>query len=363
MSGRSKTNLKECSYEPVKKSDEIPKRIKNSVAFHWSKTKQNRYMWVLYLILGILLVILLGIYIVIPVAFKYSGEFQRMLVFQNMFNLPKHSNYSDLSAFGLKGARNFRLKHHDVDIGVWHILPSSMNLNNVSDSIFEESLKKAPRILLYNHGNTGSRGTSYRVEMYKFLRKHFHVITYDYRGFGDSTGDPRSESDVVKDSIFMTRWVLSKLSSRAHLFLWGHSMGSSVTLAAAKALKRENLRPTGIVLEASFYTGREAIASTPSCKFFRFLPWFSTCIIDPLMENDFRFPSYEYILETDCPVLIVHSKDDGTISYKHAEKLYKETLKNRTEAQGSVEFVTFSEKLNCGHNHLYRAQNLSDVIE
>jgi len=42
-------------------------------------------------------------------------------------------------------------------------------------------------VILYMHGNTGSRAREHRVEHYKFLRGlGFHIVTFDYRGYADS---------------------------------------------------------------------------------------------------------------------------------------------------------------------------------
>ena len=49
---------------------------------------------------------------------------------------------------------------------------------------FETSLSNGPApIVLYLHGNTGSRAREHRIELYKVLQKlNYHVICFDYRG-------------------------------------------------------------------------------------------------------------------------------------------------------------------------------------
>ena len=49
---------------------------------------------------------------------------------------------------------------------------------------FETSLSNSPApIVLYLHGNTGSRAREHRIELYKVLQKlNYHVICFDYRG-------------------------------------------------------------------------------------------------------------------------------------------------------------------------------------
>lgn len=38
-------------------------------------------------------------------------------------------------------------------------------------------------VILYLHGNTSSRATAHRIELYSVLRKmDYHVVAFDYRG-------------------------------------------------------------------------------------------------------------------------------------------------------------------------------------
>lgn len=47
----------------------------------------------------------------------------------------------------------------------------------------EDSLAEGYPILLYLHGNSGSRAGSHRIELYKILQSlNYHVVTLDYRG-------------------------------------------------------------------------------------------------------------------------------------------------------------------------------------
>ena len=65
--------------------------------------------------------------------------------------------------------------------------------------------------IIYLHGQTGHRGLEYRVGLYKVLsRQGFNVVTFDYRGFGDSI--PSLETNTVaralEDVAAVTTWTL-----------------------------------------------------------------------------------------------------------------------------------------------------------
>ncbi len=73
------------------------------------------------------------------------------------------------------------------------------------------------------------RSTGHRVNLYKLLRSiGYHIITVDYRGYGDSTGHP-TEIDVVKDALFTYEYIQKTLPS-AIVYIWGHSLGTGFVL-------------------------------------------------------------------------------------------------------------------------------------
>lgn len=71
-----------------------------------------------------------------------------------------------------------------MTLGVWQILPESLAhtvSNTTDDDYFEKVLDNGQHVVVYNHGNSGHRIAPHRLELYKVLRRHFHVIAYDYR--------------------------------------------------------------------------------------------------------------------------------------------------------------------------------------
>lgn len=51
------------------------------------------------------------------------------------------------------------------------------------------------------------------------------------------------------------------------------------------------------------------------------MPWFRVTIIDPIIENDFNFESKKYILDVDCPIMMLHAKDDTVIPFRFATEV------------------------------------------
>ena len=66
--------------------------------------------------------------------------------------------------------------------------------------------------------------------MYEALRKlNYHVISFDYRCFGDSTRTVFDEEDLVKDGLSVYEYVKSK-SGDLPVFIWCHSLGTGIGL-------------------------------------------------------------------------------------------------------------------------------------
>lgn len=354
---------------------------------------------------------------------------------------PKDLDYKDPSSVGLFGTRNFYLKvkdedefegkhHEDFRIGLWHVLPRSVakrfskeliidekfneDLNNttgttdqeveipseilekyegatITESLqqqFYENLLTIPDtvIVLYFHGNTASRGSGHRVDMYKVLRNlNYHVITFDYRSYGDSDKIPPSEDGLVNDGFTVFKYIRS--ITKNPIIFWGHSLGTGVSshlLANMEKLGIPN-GAKGLILEAPFTNIKDEIREHPFAKvthfysqnfirismsvFFVFslqpfknLPWFDVTISNPMHCNYLRFESDKYISQYRQPVLIMHAEDDYVIPFHLGYKLYRIALDDRNKTWGPVEFKRFDDSFHYGHKYICRSPELPALI-
>jgi abhydrolase domain-containing protein 12 len=126
---------------------------------------------------------------------------------------------------------NYTITPDERDEKKFHALDTLLDTNvNASDdaeqNVYETFLRKTKcSIILYLHGNTASRGTTHRVELYQVLRSMgYHVIALDYRGFGDSNSVP-SEFGLVKDALKVYTYILNVTGNKNPIFVWGHSLG------------------------------------------------------------------------------------------------------------------------------------------
>ncbi|XP_063911025.1 lysophosphatidylserine lipase ABHD12-like [Zophobas morio] len=314
-------------------------------------------------IFALLLLLFMVVFVIIPIVFKYSIEIQRSIIFPT-WATDGDTDFSDTKSFGLKGVRNFyvTVDHKDnVTLGAWQILPNTVLSNAVDDQYYnyEEILaNKNYNIIIYLHGNGGLRSSS--LELYTVLRQYFQIIAIDYRGYGDSTNKEITEANIVRDIVNFYKWIQAK--TKARIFVWGHSLGTGVSTHTISNLKAENVIPSGLVLETPFSTITDVMERHFFVKLISWLPWYRTTMLNPIIYNDFGFESTKYILDVDCPIMILHAKDDEIVPYDLATKLYNTAIKNRNfTTQGNITYHLFEAK-GLGHMLIYLEPTLPKVI-
>ncbi|KAI8116891.1 hypothetical protein FF38_06700 [Lucilia cuprina] len=366
------------------------------------------------------------VFIVLPLIFRYSVTIQRGILFLTFITYPRDLDLNNPSSVGLYATRSFFLDVPDSDvekeqddsehgvlshkpatvrIGVWHVLPKQVvkrfakemqlgpdaheDLQNVTDikddnldelepelkstfpivnseneQLFYERLLKMPdnNIVLYCHGNTASRGSGHRIDVYKLLRNlGYHVISFDYRGYGDSDDVSPTEEGVVRDALAVYYYIRNITTNP--VFIWGHSLGTGVAtnmLSKLNNLDEKGVR--GVILEAPFTNIKDEIRMHPFARPFKHLPWFDHTISRPMYANSLRFESDQHISEFRQPILIVHAEDDYVVPFQLGYRLYRIALDTRGKAWGPVEFHRFEGSRKYGHKFICHAPELPDLI-
>ena len=159
------------------------------------------------------------------------------------------------------------------------------------------------RVLLFFHGNAGN--ISHRLDSIRqFLDLGLSVFIVDYRGYGQSDGRT-SETGLYKDAAGAWRYLTETRQVKPeNIVIFGRSLGGSVAAHLAK-----DVEPAGLVVESSF-TSVPDIASDV-------YPWLPARWLSRL-----RHATRDYIRNVNCPVLVVHSRDDEIIPIKHGEAIY-----------------------------------------
>ncbi|KAL3872976.1 hypothetical protein ACJMK2_036142 [Sinanodonta woodiana] len=348
--------------EPVKQEENATKYANDSVK---DKYSSKRYCNICTCVAKIVGLFLFTLYVFIPVLIKTNPWIFVKIVFLNHVTWPPFVNYSQPNHFGLNATRNFYL-HPDEDskLGIWHVLPTTLSVSPpLIESHYEDLLSKNKAIIIYFHGNSGSRAGRHRVHLYKVLANlEFHVLAVDYRGYGDSSslGYP-TEDGVVSDARYVYNWVRER-SGNSPVFIWGHSLGTGITTRVAKELCTEGDPPAGVILESPFNNIREAALGHWMAWPFKHYPWLEWALIDSISANNIHFASDQSIRYVTVPLLIMHAEDDWVVPIELGTKLYEAALSSRTEKTGPVKFVTFNITRGYGHKHIHMAPELPDIL-
>ncbi|KAG8234457.1 hypothetical protein J437_LFUL011856 [Ladona fulva] len=326
------------------------------------------------------------VFVLIPIIFRYSYSLQRNMLFLPFVRWPRNVDFNHPEKLGLMGTRNFYVKSpKGVKLGAWHILPKSLlnDSENAEDveKYFEESLTHGEPVILYMHGNSGSRAGLHRIELYHVLQNlNYHIISFDYRSYADSSPIPPSEEGVVEDGVFIYNWLKEKVKN-APLFVWGHSLGTGISshvldhLATGPSHVKEEVDglgdhekksssalPLGLVLEAPFSNLRDEIREHPLAQLFRWMPWFDHFFLNPVNANNLAFETDKHLKNVNIPIIILHAEDDAVVPFKLGLKLYSSTRNARSEMDAPIDFIKFEEQHHFGHKYICRSPALPNII-
>ena len=193
------------------------------------------------------------------------------------------------------------MKYEDV----WLTTADGVRLNGW----FMPSSHPSGMTVLMLHGNAGN--ISHRFEKYAiFHQLGLDVFALDYRGYGNSEGEP-TEAGLYLDARAAYRYLVENRGINPHkLLVYGESLGTAVAvdLLSQAAHADEVLAAAGLVLEAGFTSAPDV-----GQEFYPYLPmhW--------LMRSQYN--SLSKIARINTPLLIFHSRSDEFFPIHHAQKL------------------------------------------
>ncbi len=168
-------------------------------------------------------------------------------------------------------------------------------------------------VIIY-HGNAGN--ISYLMETYQMLHSlGVSILTYDYRSYGNSTGN-LTEEGMYRDAEAVFDYLVERRRIRAErIVLLGRSLGTA--MASWVASER---RPAGLIMESGFTSMSElARIHYPLVPTTSLLKW--------------QYDSLSRIGSIDCPVLYIHSREDTLTPFEHSVALFEATRTAKTFAE------------------------------
>jgi abhydrolase domain-containing protein 12 len=206
------------------------------------------------------------------------------------------------------------------------------------------------------HGAAGTVGSGYRAPNYRALSagqpEKMHVLTFDYRGFGRSSGTP-SERGILLDAIAIVDWA-TKVAGipPSWILIFGQSLGTAVSIALSEhfSLQSPPVVFAGAVLVAPFVDVATLVATyrvagvipilSPLAKFPLLFNYLGTFIRDKWLSKD-RIAEYIQANEANGEkdrLTLIHAKDDYDIPWHHTQLVFWHAV-NATMPRG----ITYDE--------------------
>lgn len=162
---------------------------------------------------------------------------------------------------------------------------------------------KAPAVLYLHGARWNLTGSVTRIDRWRKLG--YSVLAVDYRGFGRSAAISPTEELAYEDAEAAWQY-LGTLAPGRHRLVVGHSLGGAI----AAELARRRTDVDGVVLEATFTSIKDMIASTG----WSYLP------VDLILTQ--RFDTLSKIPKIQAPLLITHGTNDAIVPFEMGEKLF-----------------------------------------
>jgi hypothetical protein len=166
-------------------------------------------------------------------------------------------------------------------------------------------------VILFCHGNAGN--ISHRLDSIRvFHRLGLDVFIFDYRGYGQSEGRP-TERGTYEDAEAAWRYLIEEHQVLpSEVIVFGRSIGGAVGAWLA-----QNHKPRLLILESTFTSLRDVAATL-----YPFFP------VKRLLR--FEYSTVEYLGGVNCPVLIIHSRNDEIMPFSQGQQLFEVAREPKT---------------------------------
>lgn len=176
------------------------------------------------------------------------------------------------------------------------------SLGNKIHLLFKDNGSK--RTLIFCHGRDGNL-TKFKSHNLLFEQLGVNLLTFDYPGYGQSSGAPSETSLYSSAQAAYNYLVQSRSLSPANIIVYGLSLGGAVAIELVK-----NNPVAGLILESTFTCSHD-VARLIYTK----IPLYW------LVKN--RYKSIEKISSLNIPILFVHGDKDARIPIDHSKRLFQ----------------------------------------
>jgi hypothetical protein len=164
--------------------------------------------------------------------------------------------------------------------------------------------ERSRAVILFCHGNAGN--ISHRLESIQvFHRLGLSTFIFDYRGYGQSEGKPTEQGTYLDAEAAWSYLIQRKQVDPTRIIIFGRSLGGVIAAWLAHVHT-----PKVLIIESTFTSIRDIAADL-----YPYLP--------VRLLSRFDYSAMDYLRQVNCPVLIVHSRNDEIISFSHGRRLFE----------------------------------------
>lgn len=168
-----------------------------------------------------------------------------------------------------------------------------------------------------------------------------HLLAIDYRGFGLSTGTP-TEDGLITDGIAAVNWAIQVAKvPPEQIVLFGHSLGTAVSVAVAEHFAKRKTDFAGIILYAGFANLPLVLLDysllgflAPLRKISLFTAYLKTTIVD-FWRTANRAENL-FTLSKRTKLYLIHSRNDYEIRPLQSSELFLFALRGACTFGGSL---------------------------
>ena len=143
----------------------------------------------------------------------------------------------------------------------------------------------------------------------------YDVITFDYRGYGKSTGIPSREG-LVADGAAVIDWVRKhKKLGKEDIFILGQSLGGAVAIPSVVLAGEKGIR--AVIVDSTFASYREIARDRLGTVW---LTWPLQYPLSYLVSDEFS--PIDSVPKLTVPILVVHGIRDGVVPIEFGRKLF-----------------------------------------
>ena len=183
---------------------------------------------------------------------------------------------------------------------------------------FIMGLENPKTVVIFCHENAGNIGL--RVNNLVAMSRHLnvHVVAFDYRGYGSSSGTP-SEEGLMIDTESVFNYVVDKYKPKS-IILYGRSLGGAVALQFASNCESPLLK--GVIAENTFTSISAMIKSL--------FPLLNLGIVKKYFLR-LKWETDKVIEKIKCPILLISGLKDELVPPSHMQDLHKICLKHKLQ--------------------------------